>query len=210
MHPFWSVFNYSSALARGMALALTALALSLCPAKAGQTYTLWSNIGPEANSWDDAGGWGLYGQNVQDGPLAMAFAFTLSSAHGNSYQITQLKLPMGVIPEEGKGRLVTVVLADNNGHDDPGHSLYRHRLKVPYQRCCAKLFTIALDGDLILNASHQYWIEVLPSINTTAFWPVGYRGAQNLASYSITNGKTWGSSEPTNGAAFAIYGVPAH
>jgi len=169
--------------------------------------TLFSNLGPSNDAYDDEQGWAITGpdSNAVFGYQNIAVPYTPTS---NS---TILGLQVALLYYgSGTNAGAIAILSDSNGL--PGNLIkFWNVSNLPKIGTCCKLVTVTDPAGINVTAGTQYWIAVgtdKPSDTAYDSWDWTYKDLDQ-GPYAFQGTNTQGMWEPDTGQlpAYAIYGT---
>ncbi len=181
------------------------LALALCislPALA-DSNTLYSNLGPDGDTYQCCTGWTISGTGTVGTSFTQANEFTAMA----SGSISQIDIGVGYVTGVNSfyAALYTV-----GGDGNPGTQLGRWdglSSSQPFGGCCGLVSITGISG-ISLTAGESYFLVLGPEdINDTSWlaWNLS-NSATGLDLYSIDGGETWNSNGQASQGAFDIIG----
>lgn len=181
------------------------MALALCvitvPALA-DSNTLYSNLGPQGNLYNDGEGWTISGTQG-GGDQAIASAFTAMA----SGSVTEIDL--GVAYVTGTNSFMAALYTDNNGALGTQLGLWTNLSSSQNFGGCCGLVSITDISGITLTAGQQYFLAVSPTNPNGTNWEAWYYNNQNAMDDQLVShdgGATWTSNGPQIDGAFQVLG----
>lgn len=165
---------------------------------------LYSNLGPNNNTYDGNEGWTIAGpQSALGFDQAIAQPYTPST----NVTVQGLQLALGYV--EGADEMAVAIFTDANGL--PGKPIkFWNVTNIPSFGTCCSLVTVRDPSGVALTAGTQYWVVVgWDSLSETIYgvWDYTYNNAQGTVAFASSgNNNTW-ETFTGSASAYAIYGA---